>query len=238
MSITNGREDARGRSTAEICTYCSFKGKPRNQILLATDIVEVQNKSGQYVPCRALLYSASQSHFITDRCVQRLRLPRTQTHAQIQGISSVNPETYHSVSIHLRSRHTDWHTTINCLILSHINDTTSFTIMDVSAWKIPKNTKLDNVQFDQPGDIDLLIGADIFYEMLRSDSRTRPNNYTVLQETVLGWTLSVRTHLPLHGLTLSIHFSSVKTTVRNTFKQIQGSGTRGAIHHYNIATRM
>ena len=48
-SATNGPADAKGSSTAEVNTYCSFKGKPRNQILLATAIVEVQNKSGQYV---------------------------------------------------------------------------------------------------------------------------------------------------------------------------------------------
>jgi len=84
-SVTNGHSDARGSSTAEVNTYFSSKGKARNQILLATAIVEVQNKSGQYVPCRALLDSVSQSHFITEKCVQRLRLSRTQTHASFSG---------------------------------------------------------------------------------------------------------------------------------------------------------
>jgi len=101
-SVTNGPADAKGSSTAEVNTYCSFKGKPRNQILPATAIVEVQNNSGYYVPCRVLLDSASQSHFITERCVQLLRLSRNQTHAQIQGISSVNTKTYHSVSLHFK----------------------------------------------------------------------------------------------------------------------------------------
>jgi len=159
-SVTNGPADARGSSTAEVNTYCSFKGKPRNQILLATAIVEVQNKSGKCVPCRALLDSASQSHFITERSVKRLRLPRTQTHASIQGISSVNNETYHSVSLHLRSRHTDWHTTLSCVIFSHITGTTPYTKLDTTTWKITKDIKLADEQFHQPGDIDLLIGAD------------------------------------------------------------------------------
>jgi len=141
-SVTNGPADARGSSTAEVNTYYSFKGKPRNQIQFATDIVEVQNKYGQYVPCRALLDSASQSHIITERSVQRLRLSRTQTHASLQGISNVNIETYHSVSLHLRSRHTDWHTTLNCAILSHITGNTPSTKLDTSTWKIPKDIKL------------------------------------------------------------------------------------------------
>ena len=98
-SATNDPADARGSLTAEVNTYFSYMGKTRNQILLATAIVEFQNKSGQFFPCRALLGSASQSYFITGRCVQRLRLSRTQTHASIQGIPRVNTETYHSVSI-------------------------------------------------------------------------------------------------------------------------------------------
>jgi len=77
-SVTNGPAYARGSSTAEVNTYCSFKGKPKNQFLLATAIVEIQNESGQYIPCRALLDSASQSQFIPEICVQRFRLSRTQ----------------------------------------------------------------------------------------------------------------------------------------------------------------
>jgi len=52
---------------------------------------------------------------------------------------------------------------------------------------------LADEQFDQPRSFDLLIEADLFHDMLRSDRRTRPGNYPVLQETILGWTLSGRT---------------------------------------------
>jgi hypothetical protein len=187
-STTNNNHSAKakGTTTAEVNIYCSLKSKPINHILLATAIVDVKNKSGQYVPCRALLDSGSQSHFITERCVQRLRLSRTQTHASIQGISSVNAAKHHSVSIHLKSRHTDWHTTLDCAILSSITDTTPPFKLAITSWKIPKDIKLADEQFDQPGSIDLLIGADLFYEILQSGRRTRPGNFPVLQETVLG----------------------------------------------------
>jgi len=183
----------RAQQNAEVNTYCSFKNKPRYHILLATAIVDVKNKSGQYVPCRALLDSGSPSHFITERCVQRLRLSRTQTHASIQGISNVNTATHQSTSIHLRSRHTDWHTTLDCAILSSITGTTPPSKLDITHWKIPKDIKSADEHFDQPGTIDLLIGADLFYEMLQSGTRKRPGNFPVLQETVLGWTISGRT---------------------------------------------
>ena len=95
-TINNHSANAKG-TTAEVNTYCSLKSKPRNHILLATAIVGVKNKSDQYVPCRDLLDSVSQSHFITERCVQHLRLSRTQTPASIQSISNVNTATHHSV---------------------------------------------------------------------------------------------------------------------------------------------
>jgi hypothetical protein len=55
-------------SPTEARTYCSFKGKPANQILLATAIVDIQSRSQQYAPCRVLLDSASQLNFITESC--------------------------------------------------------------------------------------------------------------------------------------------------------------------------
>ena len=191
-STTNNRSvDAKGITTTEVNTYCSLKGKPRNHILFATAIVEFRNKSGQYVPCRTLLDSAFQSHFVT--CVQHFRLSWTQTHASVQGISNVNTATHHSVSILLRSRHTDWHMTLDCAVLCNITGTTPSTKLDTSSWKIPKDMKLADEQLDQPGSTDLLIGADLLYEMLRSHRRTHPGNFPVLQETVLGWTISGRT---------------------------------------------
>jgi len=127
------------------------------------------------------------------KVLQRLRLSRTQTHATKHGLSSVNTETYHSVSLHLRSRHTDWQTTLNCAILSHITGNTLSDKLDICTWKIPKDIKLADEQFEQPGGIDLLIGADLFFDMLRPGRRTRPGNYPFLQETLLGWTHSGRT---------------------------------------------
>jgi hypothetical protein len=83
-STTNNNISANTKCSinTEVNTYHTLKRKSRNHILLARAVVEVKNKSGQYVPCRALLDSGSQSHFITERCVQCFMLPRTQTHTR------------------------------------------------------------------------------------------------------------------------------------------------------------
>jgi hypothetical protein len=48
-TTSNPPADVKATTNAEVNTYCSFKGRPKNHILLATAIVEVKNKSGQYV---------------------------------------------------------------------------------------------------------------------------------------------------------------------------------------------
>jgi hypothetical protein len=79
----------------------------------------------------------------------------------------VNTATQHSVSIHLRSKHTDWHTTLDCAVLTNITGTTPPTRLDTSSWKIPTDINLADKYLNQPGGIDLLIGADLFYGMLQ-----------------------------------------------------------------------
>ena len=56
----------------------------------------------------------------------------------------------------------------------------------------PVTLLLADEHFDTPGAIDLLIGADLFYDILLSDQRTR-KGYPVLQKTVLGWIISGKT---------------------------------------------
>jgi len=98
---TNSKLTVNEQSNAltEISTYCTFKGKSQNQTLLATAVVELRNESGQFVPCRAMLDSASQCHFITEKCVQRLRLSKTQTRSSIQGINHSSAVASHCVSV-------------------------------------------------------------------------------------------------------------------------------------------
>jgi hypothetical protein len=113
----------------------------------------------------------------------------------------------------LSSRHSDWHTTLDCAILPNTTGIVPTSKLDFSSWRIPKDIKLADEQFHQPGIIDLLIGADTFYEILPAGRRSRPGHYPVLRETFLGWTISGR-----HPHTTSHKAQSCfeKTTVWST----------------------
>jgi len=180
----------------EATTYCSFKGKPTNHVLLATAIVDIQTKDKQYIPCRILMDSASQLNFISESCVRRLGLVKQQKGTHIQGVNQLNTSTQHSVLVKLRSNYTDWKATINCSVLPQITEKTPTRKIDVSSWKLPSKIQLADQQFNTPGPIDLLVGAELFFDMLLPDRQTR-HGYPTLQETVLGWIISGTT--PVHN---------------------------------------
>ena len=132
------------------------------------------------------------------------------------NLGHVNTATHHNVSIHLRSRHTDWHTKLDCAILSNDTGTTPPSKFDTSSWKIPKDIKLEDEQFDQPGSTDILIVA----EILRSGKRTRPDNFPVLQGTVL-----VEIQLSPHRMTQAYISATRRQQSGAQFKPLLGGGT-------------
>ena len=49
---------------------------------------------------------------------------------------------------------------------------------------------LADENFNMPKSIDILLGAEVFYEDLCYDKKMRLGNYPVLQDTELGWSVS------------------------------------------------
>jgi hypothetical protein len=182
-------KSASNRSASPVTTYCSVKRQTSTHVLLATAVVEIQTKHKQYVPCRVVLDGASQLNFISEGCVKRLGFSKQTNSTFIQRINQINTSTQCGVLVNLRSNYTDWKTTISCSVLPKITETTPTHKLDISSWKIPSKLQLADPAFNQPGPNDLLMGAELFYDLLLADRQTRPG-YPILQETVLGWFIS------------------------------------------------
>jgi hypothetical protein len=77
-------------------------------------------------------------------------------------------------------------------VLPHITSNTPASKLNITTWNIPKDIKLADPYFNQPAAIDMLIGADLFYELFLPNRKTKPG-HPVLQDTVLRWIVSGRT---------------------------------------------
>jgi len=142
------------------------------------------------VKCRALLDSASQGHFVTEHLVQQLNLRKFKAQTPVQGINEGTETIHYAASLEIKSRFSNWETKMDCVVLPKITGMIPATFVDSSDWGILEGLMLADENFNRPNSIDILLGADVFFEVLCHDKMTRPGNYPVLHNTELGWIVS------------------------------------------------
>lgn len=166
---------------------------PKTQVLLATAIIPVNSSSGQQIFLRCLLDQGSQSSFITEAATQQLGLRKTPIIATVTGLGSVPTETSKSlVTFNLNSRYDiDLQLSVEALVLSKItgNLPSSFIATEVN-WDHIKDLFLADPQFSHPSKIDVLLGADIYSQILLDGLKRGPLGAPIAQHTKLGWILS------------------------------------------------
>ena len=144
---------------------------------------------------RALLDSASQGHFVTQLLIQQLNLRKFKAQIPVQVINEVKKTTHYAASLEIKSRFSNWETKIDCAVLPKITGMIPATFVNSSDWGIPEGLMLADENFNRPNSIDILLGADVFFEVPCHDKKTRPGNYPVSQDTQLRWIVSGKTHL-------------------------------------------
>jgi len=117
-------------------------------VLLATASVLVKNRSGVFVPCRALLDSGSQLHLITSRFANQLQVKKIKSSASVTGIGDSSFMTGgHSVNITIQSRTFEYSANITAVIASNITERQPSFDVDIGSWNIPKNIQLADPRF-------------------------------------------------------------------------------------------
>ena len=103
--------------------------------------------------CRALLDSASQGHFVTERLVQQLHLRKFKAHVAIQDISEVTITIHYADSLEIKSRFSDWKSKVDCAVLPKITGMIPATFVDSSDWGIPEGVMLADENFKRPNSL-------------------------------------------------------------------------------------
>ncbi|XP_046399989.1 uncharacterized protein LOC124166503 [Ischnura elegans] len=167
-----------------------MRRKSISQVLLSTAVIQVRDKTGRWVNCRALLDSGSQTHFITEHCAQLLGAQKKRKHIPLQGFNSITSSTTHSVDIEIKSITTDFTAKLNCAVLPKITGNLPTTLISCKKLGLPRNIQLADPTFNEPQKINILIGVELFCKLLLPEQNPRPGPYPVLQNTKLGWILS------------------------------------------------
>jgi hypothetical protein len=168
--------------------------KLKSSALLMTCRVLVAAPNGSSVEVRALLDNASSASFVSERLAQSLSLPRVHQNVHVSGIAGSSPKSpIHSVaSLRISAAHCNGrHIELTAVIVPKVTcDLPVHPVPFNLSWKHISELPLADPSFGQPGRIDLLLGVDVFVDVLLHGRRTGPPGTPAALETEFGWVLS------------------------------------------------
>lgn len=113
------------------------------------------------------------------------------------SISSINGAAVHSsqaVQIELHSRINSFSVVVDCVVTDRVTDRDNIPALNMnrSIFNLPRNVKLADPSFHITSKIDILIGAEIFWNLMCISHIKASNNCPTLQKTIFGWILADR----------------------------------------------
>ncbi|XP_055585104.1 uncharacterized protein LOC129737956 [Uranotaenia lowii] len=165
---------------------CNYTASPKT-VLLLTAVVHVLDNDNQPQTCRVLLDSGSQVNFITDQLANTLRLEKRKVEVPIGGINEIKTVARHLIKVHLQSRCSDFRTELECLVIPKVTGPIPSTNIDITDWHFPHGIQLADPNFFKPDKIDLLVGAALFFNILKTGHLILDSCLSELRESHLGW---------------------------------------------------
>ncbi|XP_008179517.1 uncharacterized protein LOC103308231 [Acyrthosiphon pisum] len=182
-------------TSAHVTVATSSTRDPHASVLLATASVVIQNEEGNHVTVRALLDSASQSSFITERCAHLLQLVRKKCDVMVQALSGTRvPVVKGSANIIIRPvDQEEPQFNVDVLILSRITGPVPSERVWSDNWPHIHGLQLADPEYSETLPIEILLGADVFPHLFLGDKREGTAGQPIAMSTVFGWVLMGKT---------------------------------------------
>ncbi|XP_043263948.1 uncharacterized protein LOC122404113 [Colletes gigas] len=166
-----------------------------SEVLLGTAYIKILDKDKNEFPCRVLLDGGSQTHFITERLADRLRLDKTRIDSPFSGLGQNLTKAQYTVKTTIKSRTTPFSCDLTLVALPNITGLLPYRKIDKDNLFIPKNIALADPNFHKSAEIDALLGNTLFYQLLSVGQIKLCNNSVILQKTRLGWIVTGEVNL-------------------------------------------
>lgn len=159
-------------------------------VLLSTALIKLYDDKGRDYVVRAVLDSGSTSSLITERLCKRLNLTTRLVDRSLLGINNATSRVGKTCRINMTSLNNSFSTELSCFVLPSITSLVPGHEINISNLAIPNNICLADPTFYMPAEIDILIGADLFWDLLGKQTIKLGKKKPVLCETRLGWIIS------------------------------------------------
>lgn len=159
--------------------------------LLSTALVRVFDCNGAPHTARLLLDNGSTTNFATNELCSKLGLSIRNESSTISGISDQSCVSTQSCHIQMESLSGScYKCNIHCFILPKITTLIPSNFINTNSLQLPDDIHLADPSFFMPSVIDILVGAETFWNVLGTKSISLGKNQPKLFETKLGWLVS------------------------------------------------
>jgi hypothetical protein len=159
-----------------------------SQVLLSTACVTIYDNRNNPIRVKAILDNGSQNSFITEKLVKKLNyVPYCKT-THVSGIALSNKISSNMVDVTIHSNANSYKRfKLSCAVLPVITSNLPHFSLNTDTWNIPNDLCLADSSFTIPSEIDLLIGSDLYYNLLTRGMIHLGRNLPTLLNTHLGW---------------------------------------------------
>nr|XP_022903870.1 uncharacterized protein LOC111416149 [Onthophagus taurus] len=163
-------------------------------------MILIEDCFGNKVRARALLDSGSTANYLTESLTRKLRLKTEEKLVKISGVNGSSSWVKNIATTTVASERGKFATTLSFLIISKITENIPAVKLCTSEFKLPGDVHLADPRFFISRKIDILLGAQIFYELIL-DGQIKLDTIT-LRESHFGWlvtgTLPTVNHVTCH----------------------------------------
>jgi len=188
LVTTDGSNDQTlAKNTTAVSLLTNQPNHKDNFVLLGRARILVVGVNGYKHECKALLDSGSQVSLVTERFLKKLGIAASSSQLQLEGVGQKETSVDHRTLITIESKFNDYTTELTAHVIPKIVSNQPAYNLTTEGWHIPSEFTLADPDFDKPGRIDCLIGAELFWNLLTSGKLELGENLPVLHNTVFGW---------------------------------------------------
>ncbi|XP_062716443.1 uncharacterized protein LOC134291954 [Aedes albopictus] len=168
-------------------------GTTTRQVLMSTAVVKVVDRFGNTALARTLLDSCSEFCYMTSSFSKKLKFQAKTNFLKVQGIGNSSSTSTKSVEANIEPRHSSissFGELMQFHVLPKITQALPLKPVRMDLLEIPSEIVLADPTFGEPGPIDLIIGAEFYFDLLQTGRRKLSDSGPTLQETVFGWVVS------------------------------------------------
>ncbi|XP_055943741.1 uncharacterized protein LOC129974949 isoform X1 [Argiope bruennichi] len=156
-------------------------------VILNTLLIYVKTADGRRVQLRGLLDNASTLCILREDVARKLGIKLKSIKQGITGINGITQFIKHAANIEVSNRDYSFSHMVKCSILPKITDEIPVSKLNISALNIPCSIELADFNFHTPGQIDILLGSELFFEILKPEQLRLQNGDVILQNTKFGY---------------------------------------------------